>query len=420
MGRALVADLGLGPQIWLFLTFISALTVFFKFTRFWSVRNLDLLLLFALAPGLMQLVGSGDVQPWSSFVWLFVGSGLWLVRCLADLGLTRRPLLEPNLNASGLACAAIGLLILLVAESILLPFEQGIARNPADPTPSAATRDPGTAETTPPTTAIVGVLRDAPLPVALKRNPPQVIVSRVLASLSHLALVVSLYLIGARHFDRPILGLSMAVCYLLSPYTRIAVVDSGQLIPAAFVVGAVLAYRRPALAGLLIGLSAGWMPPCLGLVPLWTGFYMGRNAATIPGRGGSGRPGLRAHRLPVEHAFGMGPRSWGTLPHAGRPLARGGGTRHGQLLDPDRRRLPAPRPHRLPDLRGSRGLVAGGEKPGRAHRAVRRRPHRQSVLVPRRGGDHDLPVPPAHPADDVPAQPDSQGPARPAPVPEVR
>ena len=46
MSGSLVADLGIGPEIWLFLTLLGCLTLFFKFSRIWSVRNLDLLLLF--------------------------------------------------------------------------------------------------------------------------------------------------------------------------------------------------------------------------------------------------------------------------------------------------------------------------------------------------------------------------------------
>ena len=57
MSGSLVADLGIGPEIWLFLTLLGCVTLFFKFSRIWSVRNLDLLLLFALAPGMMLLVG---------------------------------------------------------------------------------------------------------------------------------------------------------------------------------------------------------------------------------------------------------------------------------------------------------------------------------------------------------------------------
>ena len=58
---------------------------------------------------------------------------MWLVRCLLDLGLARRPLLEPNLNASGLLCLSVGVLGLLLAETVSLPVEDGAARNPAEP-----------------------------------------------------------------------------------------------------------------------------------------------------------------------------------------------------------------------------------------------------------------------------------------------
>src|SRR6185312_9468206 len=67
-----------------------------------------------------------------------------------------------------------------------------------------------------------------------------------------------------------------ATCYLILPYTRIALVDSGQLVPAALIVGALVCYTRPLAAGALIGLASGWMPACLGLVPLWGGFYRRR------------------------------------------------------------------------------------------------------------------------------------------------
>jgi hypothetical protein len=272
---SLVLDLGVGPRIWLFLTLLGCVTLFFKFSRIWSVRNLDLLLLFALAPGMMRLVGNGDRQPWIAFVWLFLGSAAWLVRCLIDLGLTRRPLLEPNLNAAGLACLSVGILALLVAETVSLPVDEGAARNPADPTGRANPPPPGSLDVAEP---LNQVLKIAPLPSTLKPNPPQVILSRVLASLAHLGLVAALIVVGWRHFERPIAGLAVATCYLLSPYTRIALVDSGQLIPAALIVAALAVYTRPRLAGALIGLAAGWMPACLGLVPLWTGFYRGRGA----------------------------------------------------------------------------------------------------------------------------------------------
>jgi hypothetical protein len=274
---SLVANLGVGPDTWLFLSLLSCLTLFFKFSRFWSVRNLDLLLLFALAPGMMVLVGNGGAQPWIAFVWLFLGSALWLTRCLCDLGLTRRPLLEPNLNAAGLACLTIGVLGLLVTETVNLPVDEGAARNPAEPKSQTGQHPspPGSASLSAPVTKVI---EQAPLPRALKANPVHVILKRVLASLAHLGLVAGLIVIGWRHYDRLISGLTVATCYLLMPYTRIAVVDSGQLVPAALVVAALAAYTRPAVAGVLIGLAGGWMPACLGLIPLWAGFYRGRGA----------------------------------------------------------------------------------------------------------------------------------------------
>src|SRR5262249_22624151 len=158
-----VADLGLGPEIWLFLSLLSCLTLFFKFSRVWSVRNLDLVLLFVLVPGMMMLVNHEGRQPWVAFRWLFLGSGLWLVRCLVDLCLSRRPLLEPNLNSAGLACLAVGVLGLMVAETVNLPVDEGAARNPADPRPK------GAEATKPPDGGATAL--EAPVKEVLKKAP---------------------------------------------------------------------------------------------------------------------------------------------------------------------------------------------------------------------------------------------------------
>lgn len=278
MNGSLVANLGVGPATWLIVSLLSCLTLFFKFSRIWSVRNLDLLLLFALAPGMMALVRYGHAQDWYAFLWLFLGSALWLARCVVDLGLARRPLLEPNLNLAGLACLAIGVLGLLVAETVSLPVDEGSARNPADPVgkPGVRTGDlpPDVSEDLGP--ELRTMLRNTPLPTLLRRSPPQVILSRILACLAHMGLVAGLTVVGWKHFGRPIAGFAIATCYLLMPYTRIALVDSGQLVPAALIVAAVAAYASPVWAGLLIGLAAGWMPAALSLVPLWASFYRER------------------------------------------------------------------------------------------------------------------------------------------------
>jgi hypothetical protein len=268
---SLVADLGIGTNIWVFGTLLLCVTLFFKFSRFWSIRNLDLVLIFALAPGMMILVSNRSQPPWWAFFWLFLGSFLWLVRCLLDLGLTRRPQLEPNLNASGLACLAIGVIGLFIAETVSLPVDEGAKRNPAD------SKSDKWAEKPPGESLVEEAMKHSPLGVSIKTNEtPRVIFKRVLACLAQIGLVLGLIGVGWKHFDRPISGLSAATCYLLLPYSRFALVDTGQLIPAALVVTALFFYTRPIFAGILIGLASGWMPACLGLIPLWAGFYRKR------------------------------------------------------------------------------------------------------------------------------------------------
>jgi hypothetical protein len=185
-------------------------------------------------------------------------------------------LLEPNLNASGLLCLSVGVLGLLLVETVSLPVEEGAARNPAEPSgrEDMSVRPRSPAEES---VAVKQVIEIAPLPDSLKHERLSVILKRVLAVLAHLALVSGLWLIGWRHFDRSITGLSMAACYLISPYTRMALVDSGQLIPAALIIYAVFWHARPTISGLLIGLAAGWVPACLGLIALWGGFYKGKS-----------------------------------------------------------------------------------------------------------------------------------------------
>lgn len=269
MSGPVVVDLGLSPEVWLFLSMLATLVLFFKFERILSVRNLDLLLLFAPAPGLMRLVGSGVSQPWWAFVWLLLGCALWFSRCLVDLAFTRRPLLEPNLNMGGLAVLTCGMLGLVLAETMNLTAIEGSARNPAEPHAESVDKPPQPPPESPSDRTVERVLRQAPHPALLKR---------LLAALAHVGLTAALIAVGWVHFDQPVIGLAMAAGYLISPYSRIAVVDTGQLMPSALIVVAILAYRRPLLSGALVGLAAAWMPAAIGLLPLWFGFFRGRGA----------------------------------------------------------------------------------------------------------------------------------------------
>ena len=124
---SLVGDLDISGELWLLLSLVSLMTLFFKFSRIISLRNLDLFFLFALAPGMMFLVGASGrgAGSFTAYALLLSGSMLWLIRCLADVGLGRRPLLEPNLNAAGLSFRGISVLLLLMVDTISLPVKAG-------------------------------------------------------------------------------------------------------------------------------------------------------------------------------------------------------------------------------------------------------------------------------------------------------
>jgi len=61
MGRFLFQYHAVSPTTWAYLSTLLMIGLFFKFSRLWSVRNLDLLLLSLLAPGLL-LVHVGQVK----------------------------------------------------------------------------------------------------------------------------------------------------------------------------------------------------------------------------------------------------------------------------------------------------------------------------------------------------------------------
>ena len=163
------------PTTWAYLSSFLMLALFFKFNRFWSFRNLDLVLIMLLAPGLLMIdagqrqvaslkkntaqanqdVGGADasnlgqresdnglgeaeeestagnsveVEPdlgapgyrWQrwGFYWLFIVGGALAIRFLIDPNLKRRPFLEPNLSIGGLVFLGCALMAFLFANII--------------------------------------------------------------------------------------------------------------------------------------------------------------------------------------------------------------------------------------------------------------------------------------------------------------
>src|SRR5262245_27994043 len=98
----------LNDSTWFYLSFLLILAVYFKFSRFWSIRNIDLGLLLSISPGILLVRSFETSVAAFCYAWLFLVSAILLVRALSDVLITRRPRLEQNMNAAGMAflCAA--------------------------------------------------------------------------------------------------------------------------------------------------------------------------------------------------------------------------------------------------------------------------------------------------------------------------
>jgi hypothetical protein len=276
----------MNATIWVYVSSLLIIGIYFKFHRFWSLRNLDLIALMSLAPGFL-LITHGQ-QP-AGYLWLFSLSGFFLVRLLLDPVMVRRPLLEPNLSASGLTFTCFALVPFLLANVITKPAVEGGRRSverwedtvygpPADHPNRLVQHGPGY----PPFFALADLSsQPSASPAAgptdrsrerLLRN----VATRTTAILGHLATVIGLILIGYRHFGSARTGVAAASLYLLLPYTAEFTSRIDHVIPGALLVWAVVAYRRPLVAGMLVGLAAGAIYYPLFLLPLWCGFYWRR------------------------------------------------------------------------------------------------------------------------------------------------
>jgi len=272
----------LNPTTWAYISTLLTIGIYFKFRRIWSVRNLDLIGLIAFSPGLLMLYhGTIDYDTMqlrllpllvrSGYVWLFCVSAFFLIRLLLDPVMVRRPLLEPNLSASGLTFTGICLLIFLTANV----FNPRSAHRLEDLVQPPELGQPGYA----PFYAFAGAgevpadAEEAPRPQLHQRGGTA---TQTVAILAHLAVVIGIVVIGYRHFDNIHTGVAATSLYLLLLYTSQMVGRVDHAVPAALLVWTVAAYRRPIVAGLLLGLAVGLIYYPIWLLPLWCGFYWRR------------------------------------------------------------------------------------------------------------------------------------------------
>lgn len=392
------------PVSWAYLSSLLMIALFFKFNRFWSVRNLDLLLLIMLAPGLL-IVQAGrkeyrqvrlekaaltrahneasaalrqqdemaeaqqasyvakvtetspvnpsspspsvsveppapsaeetkaedtpppnaDIQPpalletgaamhqlaeretaatsllWRGYAGLLAVCGLLLIRLLFDPTMVRRPLLEPNMSTGGLLFLASMMFVFLMANVITshvtvkdVSGAQGakaiIGRETrTDEEKLAAYRQHGPsyfmlhllpsvitpaypADSTPAFPAADG-RAEGP---SSEPDASLVAVSKTMAILAHLAILAAMIFIGYWHFENIKMGIGAATLYLILPYTSQMTGHVDHVLPSALLLWAIVLYRRPAMAGLLIGLSMSAFYYPFFLLPLWLSFYWQR------------------------------------------------------------------------------------------------------------------------------------------------
>ncbi|MCC7085664.1 MAG: hypothetical protein IT427_11740 [Pirellulales bacterium] len=320
---------------WAYLASLLIITLYFKFSRVWSVRNLDLIGLILLTPGLIFVISGHEkgipAFEQTGYIWLFVVGGLFVVRMLLDPLMVRRPLLEPNLSVGGLTFLGVSLLVFLMAnvltektpspgsigataQVVIDPAAAGEANaNPnlakTDSTGVPAAADPAPEKAEAAASAGQSAAADEPLlrygpgypwfirlwraPVRLffttdsdqTTLPPgestafdqaSLYAAHAIAILSHLAIIVGMIVIGYRHFDNIKTGIAAAVLYLLVPYTAMFTDRAYDVLPAALLIWTVVMYRRPLVAGILMGVAVGTTYYAVFLLPLWCGFYAQR------------------------------------------------------------------------------------------------------------------------------------------------
>lgn len=273
---------------WFYLSLLLVMAVFFRFNRLWSLRNFDLLLLLSVSPGLLILEHDSALGN----IWLFVSTGLFLLRTIADSWFRRRPLLEQNLNAAGLAFLCVAAFAFQLANIVteeppvttidaVKKAQELVTRTDTTQSVGAELED-DSGDATPTNNPMPDEENPGPAmrllatPTVLAKNYQ--IAGWILAGLSHLAVVCGLVVLGSRHLSDLRLGIAMATIYLLLPCTAYQVHQVSHVLPAALIIWSLNYYKRPAIAGCCMGLACGTVFFPVFLLPLWMTFY-GRNGA---------------------------------------------------------------------------------------------------------------------------------------------
>ncbi|MCH7686785.1 MAG: hypothetical protein IH899_08910 [Planctomycetes bacterium] len=245
---------------------------------------MDLVLLLSLSPGLLLV----REQPTFGYSWLFTVTGLLLIRLFCDGLFTRRPRLEPNLNAAGLAFLGVASFVLLMTKAITEPPPASTLETVRRSSELLSGRDPSAIEDSAeagPVAPMVAVPVTAVSSAAVASGNESLLVpaetrdvlaAKMLAVLSHFSVIAALFFIGRHHFNDTQSGVAMATIYLLLPCTSYDVGNVNHVLPAALIAWAFVFYTRPMIAGSLMGMACGTLFFPVFLLPLWASFYSRR------------------------------------------------------------------------------------------------------------------------------------------------
>lgn len=244
---------------------------------------------------------------WRGYAGLLLVCGLLLIRLLFDPTMVRRPLLEPNMSTGGLLFLATMLFLFLMANVITsrvtvddVDGARGAkaligneTRTPDEKIAAYRQYGPGyfilhllPSVITPAYSATVTV--ESPPEPSTAENPQGpsanskrpdaalVAVSKGMSILAHLAILAAMIFIGYWHFENIKMGIGAATLYLILPYTAQMTGHVDHVLPSALLLWAIVLYRRPAMAGLLIGLAMSTFYYPFFLLPLWISFYWQR------------------------------------------------------------------------------------------------------------------------------------------------
>lgn len=238
--------------------------------------------------------GNHPLYRWSKLA-LVVLAVLLVVRLLFDESLTRRPRLDQNLNPAGLTFLCIPAFMILAVGVFhknapvtnVKAIEHGRAllqRREVEVNRTDLLSDvPAPTETLIAAGGAAMAQLSGTLPNSVSVNTgetrnTELLVARILVVVAHLVVILGLLYIGRQHFASLHLGIAMSCLYLLLPCTAANVHKLSHVLPAACLIWAIASYRKPTVAGVLLGLACGTLFFAVFLLPLWAVFY-GRKGA---------------------------------------------------------------------------------------------------------------------------------------------